>query len=76
MGQPIKPGVKLYGYCGGHFGRDSYGTKLCVDSGYDSGTPWAVFREIDGYGDWQVIYGDSLDAVLDPNNLEEELGED
>jgi hypothetical protein len=27
----IKPGMKLYGYCGGLFGRDSHGEKTVVD---------------------------------------------
>lgn len=34
----IKPGMYLYGYCGGRFGRDSYGDKLVVSKTIDSVT--------------------------------------
>lgn len=27
----IKPGMVLYGYCGGAFGRDSYGDKIVLE---------------------------------------------
>lgn len=40
-------GQKLYGYCGGMFGRDSYGTKRIEAFGVD----WIVAREVDGYGE-------------------------
>lgn len=64
MSQPIEPGTVLNGYCGGFFGRDSYGEKRCVDSGYDGGVPWAVFRELDGYGDWRMIHGDAVSQAV------------
>lgn len=31
----IQPGMSLYGYCGGRFGRDSYGDKLVVSKTYE-----------------------------------------
>ena len=37
-------GDKLYGYCGGFFGRDSYGEKTVEAVGRD----WVVVREDDG----------------------------
>jgi hypothetical protein len=37
-------GKKIYGYCGGHFGRDGYGTKVIEAIGPD----WVVCRFEDG----------------------------
>lgn len=72
MSHPIEPGTIITGYCGGVFGRDSYGEKLCIDSGYDGGVPWAVFRERDGYGDWSVLHGrDVTELKSDPEEEEE-----
>lgn len=63
MSNPIEPGTVITGFYGGVFGRDSYGDKRCVDSGYDAGVPWAVFRELDGYGDWRVLHGDDVTEI-------------
>lgn len=63
MSHPIEPGTVINGYQDGMFGRDSYGEKVCVDSGYDGGVPWAVFRETGGWEDWRVIYGDDVAAI-------------
>jgi len=30
----IRPGMTLYGYCNGEFGRDSYGDKIVVEVGF------------------------------------------
>jgi len=38
---PLRVGDKLYGYCGGEFGRDSYNTKTVEAIGAD----WVVARE-------------------------------
>lgn len=40
----ICAGMELYGFCGGHFGRDHYGDKRV--EGF--GTDWIVAREDDG----------------------------
>ena len=32
----IQPGMTLYGYCGGRFGRDSYGDKVVIEVRTDS----------------------------------------
>ena len=40
----IRVGDVLYGYCGGRFGRDSYGEKRVEAIGAD----WVVVREEDG----------------------------
>lgn len=40
MSAPLRVGDKLYGYCGGEFGRDSYGTKRVEAIGAD----WVVAR--------------------------------
>lgn len=37
-------GATLYGYCGGMFGRDSYGEKVVEGLGHD----WCVAREDNG----------------------------
>jgi hypothetical protein len=65
VSHPIEPGTIVTGFCGGLFGRDSYGEKRCVDSGYDGGVPWAVFLELDGYGDWRVLHGDEIAYALE-----------
>lgn len=39
----LRVGAKLYGYCGGTFGRDSYGDKFVEAIGND----WVVVRERD-----------------------------
>ena len=41
---PLRVGDKLYGYCGGEFGRDSYSTKTVEAIGSD----WVVAREEEG----------------------------
>lgn len=40
----LRVGAVLYGYCGGFFGRDSYGDKRIEAIGAD----WLVVREEDG----------------------------
>lgn len=40
----IEPGDRIMGFCGGMFGRDSYGEKTVVAVGRD----WIVAREEDG----------------------------
>lgn len=42
----IRVGTLLYGYCGGHFGRDSYERKRVEAIGAD----WVVAREECGIG--------------------------
>lgn len=41
----ILVGTVLYGYCGGHFGRDSYDNKRVEAIGAD----WLVARDSDGH---------------------------
>lgn len=42
---PLRVGDVLYGFCGGYFGRDSYGDKRVEAIGAD----WVVVREDDSY---------------------------
>lgn len=44
MSEVLRPGQVLYGYCGGHFGRDSYDDKRVEAIGAD----WVVVREENG----------------------------
>ncbi len=37
----LRPGATLYGYCGGDFGRDSYGKKRVEAVGHD----WVIARD-------------------------------
>jgi|APSaa5957512535_1039671.scaffolds.fasta_scaffold667385_2 hypothetical protein len=39
--KPLQVGDKLHGYCGGHFGRNSYGDKRVEGVGAD----WVVARD-------------------------------
>lgn len=41
-------GTKLYGYCNGYFGRDSYEDKTIIAMGCNSGTIWIVCEDEDG----------------------------
>ena len=51
MGSRLYVGSILYGYCAGHFGRDSYDKKRVEALGVD----WVVVREIDS---GQVLFAD------------------
>ena len=42
-------GKKLYGYCEGYFGRDSYEDKTIVAYGCNAGKIWIVVEDEDGY---------------------------
>lgn len=44
MDGKVEPGDTLFGFCGGYFGRDSYGNKVVAAVGRD----WVVVREEDG----------------------------
>ena len=55
----IRVGSLLYGYCGGEFGRDSYGTKRVEAIGAD----WIVVRDVNEQA--MPVF-----AVTDPNDLE------
>ena len=37
---PLRVGVTIYGFAGGHFGRDSYNDRVVEDIGHD----WVVTR--------------------------------
>jgi len=56
---PLRVGDKLYGYCGGEFGRDSYGDKRVEAIGGD----WVVARET---ASEQVVFykGDPEDLTV------------
>lgn len=41
----VSPGTKLYGYCNGYFGRDSYGEKTVIALGVYNDNNWAVAEE-------------------------------
>ena len=51
-------GQVLYGYCGGYFGRDSYGNKRIEGVGID----WIVCR--DSSGEVDFAYGDDIHTAL------------
>lgn len=57
----ISVGDVLHGFCGGAFGRESYGTKVVEAAGKD----WVVAREIDT-DQPQFFWGD-------PEEIEEYL---
>ena len=65
LANALRVGMVVSGFCGGAFGRDSFGDKLCVGLGEDRGEPWAAFREVGGYGDWHIIHGDAVDGALE-----------
>lgn len=48
MAFELSPGTKLYGFCNGYFGRDSYAEKLVIASGTWNDTHWILVE--DGYG--------------------------
>jgi hypothetical protein len=65
---PIRVGDKLYGFCGGYFGRDSYADKVVEAVGAD----WIVARDENDV----VVFASFdtrgiLDQQLDPYRTEE-----
>lgn len=64
MAQSIRVGAVLYGFCGGCFGRDSYGDKRVEAIGAD----WVVAREEDGNRAVVFFTGDpsELEEYMDP----------
>jgi hypothetical protein len=59
----LQPGTKLYGYCGGIFGRDSYHDKVIIHRGYYGGRNYLVVAPVEEY--YQNIYG--LSTVMEDN---------
>lgn len=55
-------GTKLYGFCNGFFGRDSYDTKTIEAIGSD----WVVARDSDGIPTFAFFNGD---WYLEKDNL-------
>jgi hypothetical protein len=55
---PVNVGTRLYGYCGGQFGRDSYDEKVVEAIGRD----WVVVRD---------SMDDALFANVEPGGLAE-----
>lgn len=64
----LRVGDKLYGFCGGAFGRDSHDDKRVEAIGSD----WVVARAIDSYGDcWAEFYSgcpEDLERYKEPIN--------
>jgi hypothetical protein len=56
----IEVGDIIYGFAGGHFGRDSYEDKTCIHTGFYNGTRYAVFSGAGRFGGFSVLYGDDL----------------
>ena len=63
VSHPVKPGTIINGYQGGMFGRESHNEKLCIDSGYSEGEPWAVFKDLGYWGGWVVLHGDEVESI-------------
>ena len=63
-------GTPLYGYCGGYFGRDSYGLKRIEAVGYD----WVVVREDDNalFASSSTIHDDLAPYATEAAKLEME----
>jgi hypothetical protein len=55
-------GTRLYGFCNGYFGRDSYGTKIVLAFGYRRGRLWIV-ADSEPYGDIVLATGVPEDLV-------------
>ena len=69
----IQPGLKLYGFCGGLFGRDSWGEKTVVavrDNRID-------FLEYDELGTSREVDGDiyTWAGLIKDSNRELEMGD-
>lgn len=54
--EPLRVGDVLDGFCGGYFGRDSYGAKRIEAAGAD----WVVARDEDGH----AVFADVPPALL------------
>jgi len=69
---PLRVGAKLYGYCGGAFGRDSFGVKTVEAIGVD----WVVVRGGQyGQDDHVMLYvgkpEDLLEYAIKPPDWED-----
>lgn len=65
MALELNPGTKLYGYCNGYFGRDSYSDKLVIACGTWGDTNWVVVEE--GWGTRKAL---NMAAGFDAEDVE------
>ena len=71
----LATGQKLYGFCNGYFGRDSYGDKTVLASGVSNGRVWAVAEdEYRGVVLATEFNPDLVIGWLQPEEEEEEEG--
>lgn len=66
--EAFKPGLSIYGFCCGYFGRDSYGEKVIVEVGPD----YLVVRE-NGVTCQSFEINNWLELLNSSNNDAEEL---
>ncbi len=59
----LTPGTELYGYCGGIFGRDSYGTKTVLSTTSNS----ILVEEFNGLK-LEVVVEDWIQLIEDSNS--------
>lgn len=78
----LTTGDAVTGYCGGAFGRDSYGTKTVIETGSHEGSPWALVACEDfGRTGLVALYGDEYDGAVaawedDPSYDEDDEAEE
>lgn len=65
MTRRVEQGTIVYGFAHGHFGRDSYGDKVCIQTGFYGGYRWALFHEQGSYsgGAFHTLYGRDLEDL-------------
>lgn len=63
----IEVGDIVYGFAGGHFGRDSYADKTCIHTGLYDGERYAVFKGEGRFGGFSVLSGDDLASLENDN---------
>ncbi|KZE41442.1 hypothetical protein [Microbacterium sp. T32] len=57
----LSPGDKLYGFCSGYFGRDSYEDKVVLAAGENRGVLWIT--AVNAHGHILLAQGMSADDV-------------
>jgi hypothetical protein len=63
-------GIKIYGFCNGYFGRDSYDDKLIIASGED----WIVAKNESGVNEFASFESvDEMQTLIEKWSVEEDF---
>lgn len=63
----IEVGDTIHGFAGGHFGRNTYHDKFCIQTGFYDGARYAVFYEDGWHPTFHVIAAEDLSDLENGN---------